>query len=409
MGEDGLVWNHESPKDKQTKWILFIICPFVAFLYSLFSLKKKTSYYIIFLFFIIYGFCFTVGNERVEGSIDAISVRESFEEMVQTTPSSFYSSVKDYFSFDITSYKDIFEPTVMFIISRLTGNYHILFMVYAALFGFITLKCLRYLTLDQSYKNTAICLLLLIFFTTNQIFNINGFRFYFAAWIAVLCALKILRDGEMKYWAVLMITPLVHISFFFFVPVFILCFVTKSFLKIWFVLFLISSLLASVLQSFLDYSFNLPPILSFMFDSYLSKDAVASYNNMISTAAWYTRLLQFLSQIYPSILLVFIYFNKKLIGKANDYSLFLFCMALITVVNIVSPLSSMRRFMIICYPIIAYLWINCFKAKKNNTIILLLPIFMFLPYYQLLGNYIYFAPREVLYTNPLFLLIKNLL
>ena len=113
MSGNNLSWNSEKKNEKLTKGFLFIVNPFITFIYSLFSLKTKSSYVILFLFFIIYGFCFSVGTDKDLYSIDATSVRDNFEEMVSTSPSNFIESLKDYFSFDITSYKDIFAPTMV--------------------------------------------------------------------------------------------------------------------------------------------------------------------------------------------------------------------------------------------------------------------------------------------------------
>ncbi len=398
-------WHYEGQNERNLKWASFFLFPFLSFLYSLKSLNTKTSYIIVFLFTLLYGLCFTVGTDRDIWTIDAAWMRVNFEEMCQTTPHTFYQSVKEYFTFESAYNKDIFAPFLMFLVSRVTTNYHFLFILYAALFGFVTLKCLRYLTLDDSYKNTLVCFLLVLFFTINQIFNINGFRFYFTAWVAVLCVFKILLEGNWRYWILLCIITLFHISYFFFLPIFTLCYFTKSLKKIWFSLFLISIFLSSFVVNILNFESALPPVFSSMIDTYLSDDAIQKTESTQKAAAWYTTIFQMMSQIYPNIILLIIYFKREIIKERKDYQLFLFCLSYMTIVNLISVLPSLGRFAVLDYPILAYLWLRCFKGEKYNGWIYIMPLFMFLPFFHLTLNYFKYTSGELLYSNPVFMLL----
>ena len=146
-----------------------------------------------------------------------------------------------------------------------------------------------------------------------------------------------------------------------------------------------------------------------MIDSYLSDNALEAVREAASEAAWYTKLLKVLSQLYSSMLLIVILRNKKNFTREGDYSLFLFTVSFLAIANIVSPLSSMARFVILCYPLLSYLWLRLFKAKRNNTWILAMPIFKFLPFFTTFSHYTITTPLELFYASPIILVFKYLL
>ena len=51
--------NRTNDNEKGIKFILSIIYPLGAFLYSWKDLKSRSTYWVFFLFFIVYGLCFS--------------------------------------------------------------------------------------------------------------------------------------------------------------------------------------------------------------------------------------------------------------------------------------------------------------------------------------------------------------
>lgn len=118
-------WPKENNTDKALKIILFLISPFIAFLYSLRTIKTKSSYVVFFLFCVFFGLSFSVSaGKDEENKSDGASYREKFELYKYVSDSEFYKRFNEYFTFEEGA-KDYYFDTVAFYVSRVTDNYHI--------------------------------------------------------------------------------------------------------------------------------------------------------------------------------------------------------------------------------------------------------------------------------------------
>ena len=199
------VWLKENNRDKSLKIILFLLSPFFSFLYALRRMNTKSSYIVFFLFAVFFGMSFTVSNVRgIDGTTDGISYRNAFESYKNVSTSQYYDGLKRFFTFDEGN-KDY--DTVAFYVSRITDNYHVMFMFFAAIFAFFQLKTFRFLTTEDNFNNSLVCVLLAFLFTYNQIFNINGMRFWTAAWIGVYSIFQIFLNDNKKYFLLALCTP----------------------------------------------------------------------------------------------------------------------------------------------------------------------------------------------------------
>ena len=223
---------------------------------ALFSLKTKSSCVLLFAFFVTFGFSYTVSDVRTEeNNLDGISYRNDFEEYANISSETFYDSLADYVT--LQGGLDFYKDVVCYFVSRFTANYHVMFFVVSLVFSFFCLKSLKYFVTDKNFSNSIFCFILLYLFVSNQIFNINNFRFYTAAWIANFSLLKWLIDGNKKLLLLLFITPFFHGSFILIpIMVIIYLFFCKSYryLTIAFVLSLVfSELSLEVFRNAIEY------------------------------------------------------------------------------------------------------------------------------------------------------------
>jgi len=361
------------------------------------------------LFFLFFGLTFTVGDDRDALDIDGVAYRIRFEYSITDTYEDYFDAMKNYFSANsLFGDKDIYTTTASFFVSRATSNYHILFLIYAAIFGFFTLKSLKYFTQNKYFSNTVYCFLLFLFFTFNNIFNINGVRFYTAAWVAVFAIFKIIGDKDYRFLALLLITPLIHISFFALVVIFLVVLLSSRYTKVWtalfFVSFLISSFSAGLLESI---GGHLPSALGDLVDVYSSVDALQKQEQVVSSTSWYGLVTQFLSNVYPNILMLILILNKKTIYKESEVvPLWCFLLAYVSICNFFSPVPSFGRFTIIAYPLIAYIWLTAFKGKYKNVWVYLFPVFFARSIFVVVTNILIVMPLELLYMSPVYLIIK---
>src|SRR5690606_5049315 len=216
--------------------------PFIAFLYSLRTIKTKSSYVVFFLFCVFFGLSFSVSaGKDEENKSDGASYREKFELYKYVSDSEFYYRFNEYFTFEEGA-KDYYFDTVAFYVSRVTDNYHIMFMVFAIVFAYFGLKSLRFLTSEPKFDASLSCLILVYLFMINQIFNINGVRFWTAAWIGVYCIFQIFRNNNKKYFLLALCTPFFHGAFWVYIVVITFAYFSKCTRKLWVVLFFISFL-----------------------------------------------------------------------------------------------------------------------------------------------------------------------
>lgn len=405
------VWLKEDNRDIADKIILFVISPFLAFLYSLQRIKTKSSYIVFFLFSVCFGLSFTVDSGKSELiKLDGASYRERFEAYRNVGSQEYYSGLKEFFSFDEGA-KDYYFDTVAFYVSRITGNYHVMFMIFAAIFAFFSLKSFKFLTSEDNFNTTLASFILAYLFMINQIFNINGVRFWTAAWIAVYAVFQIFKNGNKKYFFLTLITPFFHGSYWIFIGVLLLAYFFKRYEKLWTVLFIISFFVSNIsvemARGIID---ALPPFLGKMALSYTDQEYIEMRNAAGTGFWWVNELFRYLVMIYINVT-VFLFINNRIQITSNPKTknLFAFLLVWMTFANFTMPIPSLgARFVQLSYPLIAYIWLVNFKDVKYQLYLYLIPfVFLYNIYRQ--GVYYNTVLDPYFYiSSPIFLVLKYL-
>ena len=192
--------------------MIFLFSPVLGIIEAFKNLRSKQARNVVFLFCLCFGFCFSVGTQRVEGSADGISMRMEFERYKDISTVQFGSYLSEYFEFD-TGVQDIYIMTISYLVGRVTDNYHFFFLALAFVFAFFQLKSLRYFVEEENFTNSLICIILTCLFLWNNIYNINGARFWTASWIGLFCVFKMFHDRKPLYLLLAACIPMVHASF----------------------------------------------------------------------------------------------------------------------------------------------------------------------------------------------------
>lgn len=404
-------WLKESNKDKATKVILFLISPFIAFIYSLKRIKTKSSYVVFFLFFIFFGLAFTVqSGKRGDVTIDSASYRERFDIYKLVSHREFTENFKDFLTFS-EGKKDYYFDTVAFYVSRITDNYHVMFMVFAAVFAFFSLKTFKFLTSEDNFDASISCYILAYLFMINQIFNINGMRFWTAAWIAVYAIFQIFKNNNKKYFLLVLITPFFHGAYWIYLTVVVIAYFFKKNSKLWIVLFFISFFVSNISIDFIrNLTDKLPPFLADMVLSYTDPEYVELRRTSLVSSR-FAKIFDFLVRFYLNfIVYLFIRNSKTINDNPKTQNLFAFLLVWMTFVNFTMPVPSLGgRFMTLSYPLIAYIWLVNFKGKKYTNILYAMPfvfsasIFFQLRYYNMVLDPVFYI------SSPFYLIYKYLL
>lgn len=405
------VWQKENNEDKGIKIILFLVSPFLALLFSLRTLRTKSSFIVIFLFSIFFGLAFTVDTGKTsENSIDGASYRERFEQYNFVTNSDFYNGLSEYLTFEKGS-KDYYFDTVVFYVSRFTSNYHIMFMVFSLVFTFFALKSLKFFVLERSYSTSFTCFILLYLFMINQIFNINGVRFWTAAWVGVYSILQIFKNGRYKYFLLLACTPFFHGAFWIFIGITIIAYFSKNFYKLWTILFFVSFLVSTISVDLVRNSIDLfPTFIVKMAESYTDESYIQERANSGTGFFWIATIFNFLVRVYMNFLVwLFIKNSKEIINNTKTKYLFSFLLVLMVFVNFTMAIPSLGgRYMLLSYPIIAYIWLVVFKGRKYDKVLYAMPFIFSFSFYIQIVLYNKVLDPIFYFSNPIYLLYQYL-
>lgn len=405
------VWQKENSENTVIKVILFLVSPILALLFSLRTLKTRSSFIIIFLFSVFFGLAFTVSKgKQSDNSIDGSSYREKFEHYKYVTESKFFKGLIEYLAFE-KGKQDYYFDTVAFYVSRFTSNYHIMFMVFAIVFTFFALKSLKFFVEEKNYSTSLACFILLYLFTINQIFNINGVRFWTAAWVGVYSVLQIFRNGKYRYFLLLLCTPFFHGAFWIFIGVTVIAYFGKNLNKLWIILFFVSFLVSNVsLDLVRNYIDLFPTFIVKMAESYTDEAYVQQRASGGTGFYWVAATFNFLVRVYMNFLVyLFIKNSKEIIDNAKTKNLFSFLLVLMVFVNFTMAIPSLGgRYMMLAYPIIAYIWLVNFKGRKYNKVLYAMPVIFSFSFYVQAVLYMKVLEPVFYFSNPFYLLYHYL-
>lgn len=358
------------------KIILFILNPFISAIVALKNIRDGVSHRILYLWFLVFGAAL-IPNEE----LDAYRYYEQFVQERAYSWERYISSIKDYFSFN-TEIKDIYTLTINFLVGNFTDNYHWAFFVYSIVFGIFYIKSLKIFLEYDVDKKWVFYALLFMFCFNNPILNVNGVRFWTAAWIGIYVTLSVIVKKDYKKVLLMFLTPLIHGSFFIWIGIFFIAVLTFRFVKIWIVLFILSSFISAVsyLNVLDDYTEMLPVFMQNMVYSYTQADrAVRIMSGQTSYGEAYADFLNALPG-YFAILLTYMLIAKNKVMTKNSYrtSLWGIYLALASMTNFLSSIPSVGRFRNVVLPLLLLLWVVNYKDLKcYNKIFLLIPFIYF--------------------------------
>ena len=353
--------------------LLFLINPLLGAIRGFVNIRNRDSLYYIFGWFLVFG----MGLSDLNDLADSYRYIQDFRLACTMDYHQYISMVKEFFTYD-TEIKDLYVISTNFIVSRFTDNYHYLFLLYAFVFGFFYIKSLELLLRYPIKNDWVFYSLLFIFCFSNPIFNINGVRFWTAAWVCVYSTLSFILDN--KYWKLLLllIAPLIHISSIIWVLLIIIFLLTRKVQEVWVVLFIISSFISAVsyLDILSDNTNNLPPIIQAMIQSYTESDRAQEIMEGGQSPLYATILLN-LPGYFRLILSYILIFNLRSITKEKVSSnLFSAYMIVGSFVNFTASIPSVGvRFEKLTIPLLVILWAMNYKSlSKHNNLFYFVPV-----------------------------------
>lgn len=389
---------------------LFFLNPFLSAIVSLKNIRDGVSHRILYLWFLVFGIGFCAMNEAA----DSFRYVEEFMMESQYTWGRYLLEVKEWATFE-SNIKDIYTLTVNVLVGKFTSNYHWTYLIYAAVFGFFYIKSLKIFLKHQMVKKEIVFYALLFMFCySNPIFNINGVRFWTAAWIGVYVALNLFVERKYRMIPLLILMPLVHGSSVIWVVIMLAAIILSRFQKVTIGLYLASSFVSAVsyLNILNDYSYMLPQFMQNQIWSYTESEmALERLAGISEYGAAYADFLIALPGYFQILLCILLILNRKEIYQNKKAGILMTVMlALAAITNFLSGIPSMGRFQAFVIPFLVIVWsMNHDILKKYDRYFYAVPIlyaYSLLYWYRHMSGvtelYLYIFPAPLTAINYLF-------
>lgn len=394
-----------------SKLTLFLLNPFLSAISSLKNIRDGVSHRILYLWFLVFG----IGFCAVSEAADSFRYVEDFIIESRYSFAQYMAEIRDYLTFE-TNIKDIYTLSVNYFVGQFTRNYHWTYLIYAAVFGYFYIKSLKIFIRHQKVTNDIVFYVLLFMFCySNPIYNINGVRFWTAAWIGVYVTLNLFVEKDYKKTPLLVLMPLIHGSFVIWVVIMAIAFLLRRFQMVVILLYIASSFISvvSYLNILNDYSYLLPQFMQNQIWSYteseMALERLAGHTEYGAAYADFLIALPGYFNIFLSYLLII---NRKKINRDKNASRLLTTMlALAAVTNFLSGIPSMGRFKALVIPLLVIVWsTNYANLSKYNKYFYVVPFiyaYSLLYWYRRMNAiteiYLYFFPAPLTVIKYLFL------
>ena len=389
----------DSSRNLKEKAILFIINPFVAFLYSMQDVKTRSSYIVFFMFCVLFGWMFIAETEH----LDSYRMKLMFLQFTAAPDLAIIRVLKDYFTPDSLE-KDVYRYLLCWLAAKMGGsNYHYFFMLAAIGFSYFYLKSMWFVTQNRHFQQNVYMLILLLIFTfSNSIFNINGLRFYTAAWIGVYALFKLVVDHNYLYFLLMAVLPLVHGAMPVLWVIFVVCWLLRKHIRIILPLLFLSFFISAIsLQAVEIVQPFMPAYVQQMIWAY-TQSAMAENMMEGSSEPLYARILFFLPSLFYLAMNIIIIKERKAIILNSGNEILGFCLALYTLTNFLTAIPSAGRLTILVIPFLVYLWVDNYEVlKKYDRFLLLYPIMCLYVFFRFFRDNLFEVTDSIFYFAPL--------
>ena len=360
--------------NKSGKIGLFLLNPFMSAIMSLRDIRDGYSHKLLYAWFILFGLAFCAVNEN----FDSYYYAHTFVEESHYTWTEYTREIAYWFSFE-ESTKDVYTLTVNYFVGQFSDNYHWAFFIYAIVFGLFYIKSLKIFLKCSKRSDWLFYILLFMFCFSNPIFNINGMRFWTAAWIGVYVALKLFVEKEYRYLPFLLLMPIIHGASVIWAAIVGMVWLTRYFQSVWIVLFVASSFVSAMtyLPLMNPYTDVLPQFMQNQLWSYTESEmALERLAGHTAFGKVYADILIALPGFFRLLLGYLLIFNRAKINHSKSKKILLTVFfALSAITNFLSSIPSVGRFQSMVIPFLAIVWIqNEDVLKKYNQLFYFVPL-----------------------------------
>lgn len=398
------------------KLAAFLICPFVAFLIALLKPASKSSYLIYFIFGMLFSWSMFYNDPT--NYIDFIAISQRFYEVGDNiTLSDILESFTSLWSND-SQHKDIYNLLINWITHLFSDNFHTMYVVASVPYLFLMLGSLKNITNNRHFSIGISCYFILaLFILPKDIFNIQNFRFSTASWLMIYSCLSFFYKGQKSAILLMLLTPLVHSSFYLFIGIFLLYFCFQKFQRTIIFVFYISIPFAFIGTDTITLQLPnfLPAYLQEWSDSYLSTESIQQFKtgiNISGTGFYFIRIFfDVFQRIMYLLIPIIIIHNQRALARHPDNikKLFYFFLLFLTIVNFIQPIPVLgKRFWEISRILNIFLWfIIIYPTQKTHKFLFILSASWFYEIiYQTIPHYEKVLSSDFYIMNVFYLISK---
>ncbi|MCU4173864.1 EpsG family protein [Carboxylicivirga sp. N1Y90] len=340
--------------------ILFIVWPFLAFVFAILNYSRPIAKKIVYLFMVYIGLTFVV-NIFADGAEYARRlVKFSYLPF-----SDFYQMIGGMYSSDTTV--DIVQPLITFIVSRFTSHYSALFAVFAAVFSIAHVKSIN-LLYNRFKENMGwhTYLFMAFFVFILPVTAINGFRMWTAIWIFFYGAYYVILYKDARYLLITLSACLVHFSMISVNALLVIYYFAGNRNSIYFSLAVLSFILPSFMGPVFEViSQKLGGALETRYEMYSNEEYASGRRQTMQQAIWYVSFGRDIIFYYLSIAIMIVgYTYRNIEIKKEDKNLYSFLLLLISFVNFGKTIPSFGGRFQILFVLFGTLYMLMYYIKK---------------------------------------------
>lgn len=416
--DNSLKWYQLEPNDAKElviKLVLFVICPFAAFLGSLLRPTSKSSFVIYFLFGIL--FCWHMDPAGLTEYDDYMGIRDEFL-AYKYSMADFLEKFVGYITLQGKE-RDLYSVFLNAFTRIFSSNFHLYFAIASIPYLIFSLASVRKLTESEEFPRCGIyaLLIILLFVIPRDIVTVQNPRYTTAVWISMWGFLNYFdrSKSNWKWYAIpIILSVVLHTGLLPMVLVFLMAMIVPLPVKKIELIFFVSipfSFFSYELFASINYSF-LPSFLSHWIQSYLSDEMYAKLilNKGRSGFFWVTQLFSYISYLaYFLIPIMMMKYKEQILENSEIGKLYPFYILLFSITNFIRMLPTIGvRYFLTIQIMSVYMFFKVFYPMKKNYFWVLLfawsfPIFLRWFYS---GAGLHLVPKNIYFDN-LFSLVND--
>ena len=416
--DNSLKWYQLEPNDAKElviKLVLFVICPFAAFLGSLLRPTSKSSFVIYFLFGIL--FCWHMDPAGLTEYDDYMGIRDEFL-AYKYSMAFFLEKFVGYITLQGKE-RDLYSVFLNAFTRIFSSNFHLYFAIASIPYLIFSLASVRKLTESEEFPRCGIyaLLIILLFVIPRDIVTVQNPRYTTAVWISMWGFLNYFdrSKSNWKWYAIpIILSVVLHTGLLTMVLVFLMAMIVPLPVKKIELIFFVSipfSFFSYELFASINYSF-LPSFLSHWIQSYLSDEMYAKLilNKGRSGFFWVTQLFSYISYLaYFLIPIMMMKYKEQILENSEIGKLYPFYILLFSITNFIRMLPTIGvRYFLTIQIMSVYMFFKVFYPMKKNYFWVLLfawsfPIFLRWFYS---GAGLHLVPKNIYFDN-LFSLVND--